>query len=315
MNELHPIISGAYEVAVSKGRNPDSILVDAMTAFSPILPKLEWTKSNRQTSHSFREVRKIDGVGRFDWDGIMPRIRADFSMGSENLTAIGGVIEVGRDFAQQTGGVDAYLKESAVLFARELGMQLENAFYYRIHEVAVAKHRRWSCNATGTSAGTLAVLTPTPSECCALFSPVYPRSDEPRFFELEKLSGGATYLDQQGRAVYGAMLKSAVGLLLANERLFATLDGIDPSSANFDKKFPEMVSELLDEILINDKTIFVMNHKLKNRIANQFAAMTKANKLISFDDRFGMSIAGIKVVPSQNVPLSVALPTAETDAA
>ena len=91
---------------------------------------------------------------------------------------------------------------------------------------------------------------------------------------------------------------------MGNTRLYATLANVDPTQKEFDATFPMKMSALLDECLVNENTIILMNTALRSEIANRYTTFKNANALIKFDDRFNMSICGIPVVASQNIPLN-----------
>ena len=313
------IVTGFFEVATSKRSNPDAALIDSLTSFAPLLKRLQWARSNKAVSHVFRSVDTIEGADVYDFDGQLPRMQVSFQLGSENLTPVGGLIEVGSDTAALVGGAPNYFREQALLLARGLGMKLERSIFQKIVQTAFNKQRRWHLleedhkNPTDDGKAILAIVTPTAGELCGLYSPHFDKmTGDERFFELSKISGGNPYLNRDGVLVYGAYFRCVLGLLMANQKLHATLSNIDSSAKNFREVFPLKMSLLLDECLVNENTVILMNTRLRTCVANTFATHSTANAFVRFDERASLSICGIPVLVSSNFE-SHPIPKAEED--
>jgi len=278
-------ITGYYNTAVSAAKNPDVLLVDSMLSAAPFLQHMAWTQANRQTQHIYREVADITGIDIIDFDSTLPRMEASFSLGHTHLTALGGILELGDDLTRQSGGADAVFQEQALLFAKEAGCKLEASYFTRILETAIGKDKAFQCIESKTPMPAVAVVTWQPGETCGLFSPIYSKVGE-RFFDMQKLSSGDIYLNKDGIAVRGAIIKICVGLLLANKRSYAALcnipDDITPA------KFAACMANVIDMASPTDNTTIIMPRSLKTRIASLYSQYGTSNSLMRFADNYEM---------------------------
>jgi len=302
------IISGFYAVTTAK-RKPDEILIDNMTSFAPSLKKLEWSKANGAIHHQYREVAEIKGITDvYNFDSPVPDLSVSFTRNHVNLTPFAGAIHIGQDTAKLIGNKDEFFIEQATFIARDLGMKLERSIFENIVRTAYDKNRRFILNEEEEDAAmynSLAILTPTSGECCGLYSPAYGKLDTDRIFELEKLANGTLYEDKTGRMVFGTLFKVVLGLLLANKRMYAIVSNVDPAAAGFEQSFPEKMSAVLDEMLVNDKTIILMSNRLKTAIGNKYTTAKTVNMLIRFDEVCNLSVCGVPVIASANIPTKV----------
>jgi len=170
MNEF---MTGFYNVATSKGRNPDALLVDSMLSASPVLKHVEWTPANRETQHIFREVADVQGIEIIDFDAPLPAVKASFSLAQANLTPLGGLLQIGDDLARQVGGHEAYFKEQGLLFAKEAGCKLEASYFDRILKTAIEKGKAFEASDSDKPLPAVVVATWQPGETCALYSSIY----------------------------------------------------------------------------------------------------------------------------------------------
>jgi len=224
------LISGFFAAATSQGMNRDATLIDAFTSNAPMLNAMQWSKSNRPLAHVYREVTAIDGVGGFDLDGPMPDLKVSFQLGDAKLTPFGGRMEIGEDTARLMGGADPFFREQSILLAKEGGMRLEKAFFEKIVTTATERNRCLSYDSDlpiGASEGTttIAIVNWSAYETCALYSPAFQKPDGD-FWELEKYHKGAVYPNRDGINVYGAYLKLACGLLLANPKAYIVIRNV-----------------------------------------------------------------------------------------
>jgi hypothetical protein len=302
------MISGFYAVATA-GTNPDMILVDNLTAFAPSLRHMQWTKANNAVNHSYREVAEIKGITDvYDFDSPIADLSVSFSLQKANLTPYAGKIELGSDAAKQIGNHENYFVEQAKFIARDLGMKLENSIFKRIVRTAVDTNRRWMMfddDLSETVQNTCAIVTWQGDETCGLFSPAYGKVDSDRLFELEKLSSGNLYMDSKNVPVFGSIFKVVLGILLANKRMYGIVTNIDTEHPDFAKDFPERMSEVMDEMLVNSNTMILMSNKLKTRIGNHYTTQKTGNTLVRFDEKCNLSVCGVPVVHSANIPVKV----------
>jgi hypothetical protein len=304
------IVSGFYDVLTSKGQNPDKVLIDNMTKFAPSLSKLQWTKANNTVHHTYREVTNVTGVTDvYDFDSPIPNLSVSFSLNHTNLTPFAGAIEIGQDTATQMGkGVDTFFIEQAVLIARDLGMKLERSIFERIVRTAVDTNRRWMMfddDLTEAAKNTLAIVTWEGGECCGLYSPAYGKVDSNKLFELEKFQNGALYQNAQRIPVYGCLFKVVLGLLFANKRMYSVVTNVDTEHANFAKIFPERMSEVMDDMLVGENTMILMSNRLKTKIGNQYTTNQSLNRLVQFNEKCNLSVCGVPVLHSANIPVRV----------
>jgi hypothetical protein len=225
-----------------------------------------------------------------------------------NLTPFAGGIEIGQDAAQQIGGgTDAYFIEQAKFISRDLGMKLEDSIFKRIVRTSIDTNRSYMLfdDVPEKPSETLAIVTWQSGEVCGLYSPAYGQVDGDRLFELEKLAGGHLYKNSKDVYVYGCYFKVVLGLLLANKRMYATVTNVDTTETDFAKTFPERMSDVMDEMLINGNTMIIMSSKLKTKIGNHYTTHATGNTLVKFDEKCNLSVCGVPVVTSQNVPLKV----------
>jgi hypothetical protein len=287
----------------------------AFTSQAPMLDKMQWSKSNRPLAHVFREVTDMDGVGGFDIDGQMPDLKVSSQAGDAKLTPFGGRMEIGEDTARLMGGADAFFREQSVLLAKEGGMRLEKAFFEKIVTTATEKNRCFSYNpdvppAANPDTTTVAVVTWSPYDTCALYSPAFQKTDGD-FWELEKYYKGAVYPNRDGINVYGAYLKLAGGLLLANPKAYCVIRNVPlgMNTKDFPKNFVGIMADLIEEVTVNEQTTIIMARHYKVRLAAATAQFGTTNALLQYDTAFNMRIAGIPVIAASNIPLHYRLST------
>jgi len=302
------MITGFYAATTAAGNCPNAVLIDNLTSFAPSLKRLQWTKSNNTATHSYREVKAVSGVDIYDFDGVLPSLDVSFSLSHVHLTPFGGAIELGDDFCRNSRqSLDSLFVEQAKYVARDLGMKLERSIYEKIVRTSIDTNRNFllSGDVPNTASNTLVVLTPVSGEVCGLYSPAYGKYDSDRLIELEKLSGGALYSNLKGIAVFGAIFKAVLGVLLGNRRMYATVTNVDPTDKDFVKTFPEKMSEVLDECLVGESTFVLMSNRLKTAIGSKYTTQSSQNTLIRFDEKCNLSICGVPVVHSANIPSKV----------
>ena len=303
------MISGFYAAVTSAQMNPNAVLIDDMTSFAPMLKSMQFTKANKAVTHSWREVADITGVSDvYDFDSPVPDLSVSFTMNSTHLTPYAGSIEVGQDFAKLVNK-DQYFVEQARYVARDLGMKLEKQVFERLVRTSVDTQRRFimfNMEDMGDQTwNSLAVVTWCAGEVCGLYSPAYQKMDTERIIELEKLSNGALYKNQHGIPVYGCLFKTVLGLLLANKKMFAVVTNVDPEHKKFDTEFPLQLSAVLDEMLVNENTMILMSRRLKTAIGNHYTRKATSNALIRFDEKCNLSVCGVPVLATANIPSKV----------
>jgi hypothetical protein len=65
------------------------------------------------------------------------------------------------------------------------------------------------------------------------------------------------------------------------------------------------MSEVLDEMLVNENTMILMSNKLKTAIGNKYTTKATENVLVRFDEKCNLSVCGIPVMHTANIPTKV----------
>ena len=306
------MVSGFYAVATSN-QNRDMVLIDALTSKSPLLERCQWSRANRVIAHVYREVDQLEGLDVYDFDGKLPDVKVSFKLGSANLLPIGGRLEVGEDTATLMGGADGFFREQSILLARNAGQKLEKAFFQKIVQTAQEKNRMYSYP-NATTGVTIAVVSWAALETCALFSPAFKKHNGD-FFELDKYHKGAVYPNREGVNVFGAYVKTTVGLLLADKNAYAVLTNVPTNveHKDFPKQFAAMMADVIDSANPNEHCTVIMPRAFKTKIASAVSHYGTGNALIRVDDKFEMRICGVPVIGSPNVSMDFKLPDVATE--
>jgi len=247
-------------------------------------------------------------------NGKMPDMKVNFQLGSVHLTPLGGRCEVGEDAARLMGAPDAYFMEQPILLAKHGGQRLERAFFDKIVSTAVEKNRvfQYDANASKNAGATIAVVSWSALETCALYSPSF-ASPQGDFWEAERYHNGNIYPNRDGINVYAAYVKLMAGLLLANSKNYAVLRNVplNTDTKEFPKKFADAMANVVDEANPHDGTTVIMPRAYKVRIASSVSHHGTGNALIQFDNQFNCRICGCEVVGSPNIPLNFRLKNEE----
>ena len=268
---------------------------------------MQWTQANRPLHYAYKEVVEINGVdGTYDLDSPVPRMSVSFQLNHANLTPFSGSLEIGSDAAKQIGRLDGWFAEQACFVARDFGQKLETSMFGNIVRTALTNNRHWALSDTDSKQhNTIAIVSWTGGETCGLYSPIYGKVDANRLFELEKLQNGSMYKNERGILTYGAIFKTTMGLLLANKRQYAVVTHVDPGEKGFAKSFPEKMSEILDECLVNEYTTILMSNRLRTAVGCQYTTKATENVLVKFDEKCNLSVCGVPVISSANLPTRV----------
>jgi len=290
----------AIEVAKKNRQRSESQLamVDNFTMDAPILAGMPFQRASHSHHHVYSRLLNADNLTRVDFDGKLPTLRAESQLESVPLTAFGGAFEFGEDLMKQTHGTpEAYIATQVPPVLRKTGMEFERSLF--INNFLTKSIEYGTARSAGAGAGAAMVaITWTAGEMTGLFSPL-PYGSGERFgqlFETDWANGKQRHKLEEGMYGYAATIKVFLGVLLANKQKIASLVNITaPPSADLLARFVSSVNP-------NASTRIYCSMATKLSIAAQFAQQTQGNNMVSVTGNGEVSVLGVPIVTSNNIP-------------
>jgi hypothetical protein len=281
-------------------------LIDNFTMNAPMLKSIPFQKSSHPYHHAYGDVIDVQGMQIIDFDAPLPTMRVETQLKSVPLTPFGGSIEFGEDLMLQTHGTPkAYLSYQIPSLLRDSGARLERSLYVsNFLEMAIRYQTAKNVNpsaSTGNMYGSMVAITWTPEEMTALHSPLPYGSGESfgQLFTPDWANGGQRHKLSGGVYGYAATIKMLIGILLANKQKISALVNIaEVPSAN-------QLAGLVNAAQGGGSTRIYCSAAIKTSIAAKFAQSTQGNGLVSVSNAGEVSVLGVPIVTSHNIPKEV----------
>ncbi|MDR3235014.1 MAG: hypothetical protein LBT46_15365 [Planctomycetaceae bacterium] len=314
---MEPFKNSFYNIAVqaadlNKASTVNQrMLIDNVTAESPILAAIPFEKASHDYHNLFERVTAAQGVDVVDLDGPLPIIDSETQLDQSNLTPLGGKILMPEDKVIKYGGVEKYLAKRLPPAMRQSGMKIEKSLFLN-NFLGKAVEFSNAVSASETPAdmpnyAAMAAITWSPGEVTGLFSPL-PYAD-PRLgqvFETSALNGGNRYdyrhpVDKVDIVVYGATVKTLIGMQLENKLKIAALVNIGATAV----PTATQLVELVKRASFGTTTRIYCNPSLALRIAAYYSTQNHGNGLITVQPGGQVSIVGVPVITSFNIPEAI----------
>lgn len=227
-------INNAFREIAIQQTPKQAKFVDALTEEAPFLAAMPTQAATHGMHHVHEKLVDITAATIVDFDDELPQVDLTSKLEQTNLSMIGGTMYVGVDKARQLGGAAKYFNSKAPLILKETGSQTEQSILYNnfrqygidngnVIDIGGASNVNYSIIAVKWSEG----------EVYGLFDPKGPGNG--KVFETTSIWGGnvgkRTFNFEDGStkelSVYGADVKTSLGVLLANERNVASMVNID----------------------------------------------------------------------------------------
>ena len=282
-------------------------LIDNYTSDAPILRSLPFQKSSHPYHHAYGDLVDVLGMQIIDFDAPFPTMYAERQVKNVNLTPFGGAIKFGEDMMLQTYGTpEAYLAAQIPAILRKSGMQLETSLYVNNflplaiqYGTAMSVIEDSEVEISSTY-GTMVAITWTPDEMTGLYSPLPYGAGENygQLFRPQWANNKARHELSNGVYGYAATVKMLIGILLANKRKISALVNIDSTPP-----MAKQLAEFVNAAQGSGSTRIYCSASLKTSIAAMYARTMDGSGLVSVSGAGEVSILGVPIVTSHNIPL------------
>jgi len=280
--------------------------VDNFTSDAPMLKGIPFQQASHSYHHAYGDIVGVDGMQEIDLDAPLPTMMVDTQLKSVPLKAFGGAIKFGEDLMKKTHGTpDAYLSAQIPALLRDSGARLETTLYTRYlleHAIQIKKAIAGSEGVAGQKYGTMVAVTWNPNEMIGLYSPLPYNggSDFGAFFRPEWANGKNRH--DLGNGVYGyaATIKTLIGFLMANTRKISAIVNIDGTPT------PLQLASFVNAAQGGNgtgNTRIYCAPALRTSIAASYAQQFQGNGLVAVSSSGDVSIQGVPVVTSYNIPM------------
>ena len=289
-----------------KTSNGQLALIDNFTMNAPMLAGIPFEKASHAYHHAYSRLLDADNLQKIDFDGLLPTVQTESQLETVNLTPFGGSFEFGEDMMKQTHGTpEAFLATKVPPVLRKTGMALEtnlyvNSFLTKTMEYKTARSATENASTSGRFA-TIVAVTWEPGEMTGLFSPLpYGRGDRfGQLFETEWVNDKKRHKLSNGVIGYAATLKVFIGILLANKQKIASLVNITATPT------PKQLAALVNAANPNASTRLYCSAAVKTSIAAAYAFTQQGNGLVAVTSTGDVSVLGVPIVTSSNIPQEV----------
>jgi len=306
-----------YAVATEAAKkNPQTaagqlVLIDNFTSNSPMLKGLPFERASHDRHHVYGRLMDASSMQVIDFDGSLPSMQTDSQLESVNLTPFGGKFEFGEDRMKHTHNTpESFLAAQVAPVLRKTGMNLEESLYLNNFLTKTIDYGTvWSSNASaasGNTYGTMVAVTWEPGEMTGLYSQLpYGKGESfGKLFETEWTNNKSRHTLPNGVVGYSATVKIFLGILLANKQKIASLVNIvgTPSA--------QQLAALVNAVQANDSTRLYCSAALKTSIAAMYAQTQQGNGLVAVTSAGEVSVLGVPIVTSSNIPKKIGFITA-----
>jgi hypothetical protein len=281
-------------------------LIDNFTSNAPLLASIPFQKASNNYHHVYSRLLDADNLQVVDFDGRLPTLRAQSQLEKVDLTPFGGSFEFGEDLMLQShGNAKDYLADQIPPVLRKTGMELERSLYINNFLTKTIAYETMRSAHSAASAEnhypTMVAVTWEPGEMTGLYSPL-PYGSGDRFgklFETEWANDKARHKLESGVYGYAATIKIFIGILLANKQKISSLVNIvgTPSA--------KQLAALVNAANSNGSTRIYCSAALKTSIAAAFARVYDGNGLVSVTGAGEVSVLGVPIVTSNNIPQTI----------
>ena len=286
-------------------------LIDNFTSNAPILASMPFEKASHDRHHVYSRLMNASTMQKVDFDGVLPSMQVDTQLESVPLTPFGGKFEFGEDRMFHTHHTpESFLATLVPSVLRTTGMALEEAIYLnnfltKTLDYGTARSVVETIPSVGKY-GSMVAVTWEPGEMTGLYSPLpYGKGESfGRLFETKWLNNKMPHTLPNGVVGYAATCKIFIGLLLANKRKIASLVNISEAPTAL------QLSALVNAAQSNGSTRIYTSAALKTSIAAKFATMQQGNGLVSVSSAGEVSVLGVPIVASNNIPKDISPVTA-----
>jgi len=282
------------------------MLIDDFTEESPILKGLPFEPASHDCHHVYGRLMDATSMQVTDFDGVLPSMQTDSQLESVPLTPFGGKFEFGEDRMRLTHDTpESFLAAQIPPVLRRTGMALEHSLYINNFLPTTIKNQTaWSANTDAEADklyGTMVAITWEPGQMTGLHSPLpYGKGDRfGKLFESEWTNNKARHTLSNGVIGYSATCKIFLGILLANTQKIASLINIKGTPT------AKQLATLVNAVQASGSTRIYCSLALKTLIAATYAETRKGNGLVTVTDAGEVSILGVPIVTSSNIPKKV----------
>ena len=290
----------------TKTTNGQLALIDNFTMNAPVLAGMPFERASHAYHHAYSRLLDADNLQKIDFDGQLPTLQTESQLDSVKLTPFGGAFEFGEDLMLQTHGTpEAYLATKIPPVLRRTGMELERSLYVNSFLAQTVKNATvrsaTESAATDGQYATMVAVTWEPGEMTGLFSPLpYGNGDRiGQLFETKWANGKERHKLSNGVYGYAATIKVFIGVLLANKQKIASLVNITETPS------PNQLAALVNAANPNASTRLYCSAAVKTSIAAAYAFTQKGNGLVAVSGTGDVSVLGVPIVTSNNIPQTV----------
>lgn len=292
-------------------------LVDSLLEDAPILGMIPSQPTSSGLTHQFERLLDVTGPGVVDLDGELPSIGSNTELGKQDMSLLGGIIEVGEDKLRALGlDAAAYFARNIAPAIKQSGMHTEQAVIYNyLRAFAIATYNDQTVSdyaqhliSAGGSANTnysIVAVKWEPNQLYGLFNPE--GLGNGLLFDMEMINGGNLYPLKADSKVLGRgmRVKADFGVLTANPRNVASVVNVDLSDAdpaNWKLPTQYQMDDILDAVRANTdgNTMLLMHPKVKSALSKFKSEkieirLAESNMTLMFD-----AWDGIPIIPSRN---------------
>jgi len=298
------------ELAISKATKQRK-LVDSMTEESPIIQFLPMEPASNGLQHKYEELKDVVGAKVVQLDDELPEVSATTELVAQDLSVLGGLIQVGEDFAKAFGGVAKYIMKKMGPILRVTTSNIEKTFIYNTVLPYAAANGRESLAGSVTEDVNFSIMCVkyVEGETGGLYDPE--GWGNGKIFDIKALDGGNPTMitGKGGKQIVGyrSRMKTYLGFLMANPRNVSSIRNIDiTEDSTSDTGYKALPTEAqIDRMIVNARgnpaNTLIYSHPLVLSAMNAYkgGAMALSPIDTNFDRQF-YNWNGIRWITSYN---------------
>lgn len=258
-----------HQLAIEQARK-QAVLVDPLTEESPLLSNMQMMPASHGLWNVYPELQSVTGGDLADFDAAPVTVGATKELKRTDLSILSGVIPVGQDLARKYGGRDVYVASQLPSILRETGNNVDvGLFYNNLRQFAITEGRYTDIGGSADTNYSMVFIKYLEGENIGLFDPDF--FGQGIVFEFEWFAGGGIVDIGGGVPGYKMLMKSNIGLQLANARYVYALVNIDIDSDPASIPTREQISQAITEVRgAPGNTQIIMHPNLATRLGAEY---------------------------------------------
>jgi len=245
------------------------VLVDALTEEAPLLASMPLSPSTHGLYHVYEKLAAITPGDYTAIDAARTAVNLTTNLENVTLSIIAGILEQGKDSAQQLGGFDAVIRKKLPKILKKTGENVENDIIYNSFRSYAEDNSKLVSGGGSASANyTMLAITWTEGEMEGVFDKNIQASTEAMFFELTRMSNGGLYKNSSNLPVFGLDFTGILGVMMANPRYIAGIVNCDITNDDpvGTRTFPTIaqIDQMLVDARANSSTRIYCHPNVKN---------------------------------------------------